>query len=235
MGSLIRTIRNLPHGNRMLWVLGAVLVAFIALVIKLLYLQVVEHDFLQGHGDRRSLRTSEMIARRGVITDRHGEPLAVSSPVVTIYADPRLLIQVPERWDELARVLEQDPQVLKERIQTNSKKGFMYLARRLTPEKGERVLKLGVYGVAGKDESQRFYPAGEVAAHLVGFTNIDEVGQEGLEMAFDSMLSGVPGKRQYLQNREGNIIKDLGVIQNPRPGKPLALSIDLRLQYLAHL
>ena len=230
----MNTIKTLPYYKRMYFVLACIFLVFLGLAVRLVYLQVVEHDFLQDHGDRRSLRNSEMVARRGLVTDRHGEPLAVSSPVVTIWADPRLLVQVPERWNELANALKQDPVALANKIKANSTKGFIYLARRLTPEQGEAVLKLKISGVSSKDESQRFYPAGEVAAHIIGFTNIDEVGQEGVELAFDDMLSGIPGKRQYLQNRNGQIIKDLGVVQNPRPGSQLALSIDLRLQYLAH-
>ncbi len=211
-----------------LFVMGAAIAARIA------YLHVFHHEFLAQQGDARALRNIPIPAHRGVITDRNGEPLAVSTPVLTLWANPKELLADKARWSELAVALEMKPAQLIKSIENNTAREFMYLARRLTPENGQRVLDLKIAGVYGKEEFRRFYPAGEVTAHVVGFTNIDEHGQEGIELAFDEWLTGVPGKRQVIKDRRGDLIRDLQVKENAKPGKQLALSIDLRLQYLAH-
>ncbi|TBU97318.1 peptidoglycan D,D-transpeptidase FtsI family protein [Stutzerimonas kirkiae] len=197
-------------------------------------LQVVDQDFLQGQGDARSLRHIPIPAHRGLITDRNGEPLAVSTPVTTLWGNPRELQAVRERWAELARAIGQEPEALSERLQQQAGREFTYLVRGLTPEQGQQVLELKIPGVYAQEEFRRFYPAGEVAAHVVGFTDIDDRGREGMELAYDEWLAGVPGKRQVIKDRRGRLIKDVQVTQNAKPGKALALSIDLRLQYLAH-
>ncbi|MBP9615215.1 MAG: penicillin-binding protein 2, partial [Thiopseudomonas sp.] len=211
-----------------LFAMGAAIAARIA------YLHVFHHEFLAEQGDARALRYIPIPAHRGVITDRNGEPLAVSTPVLTLWANPKELQADKTRWEELALALELPKAELIKRIENNAARDFMYLARGLTPEHGQRVLERKISGVYGKEEFRRFYPAGEVAAHLVGFTNIDEHGQEGIELAFDEWLTGVPGKRQVIKDRRGDLIRDLQVKENAKPGKQLALSIDLRLQYLAH-
>ncbi|MFB0963763.1 MAG: penicillin-binding transpeptidase domain-containing protein [Pseudomonas sp.] len=211
-----------------LFLMGAVIAARIA------YLHVFHHEFLAEQGNARALRYIPIPAHRGVITDRNGEPLAVSTPVLTLWANPKELHADKARWGELALALELPKADLVKRIENNATRDFMYLARGLTPEHGQRVLERKISGVYGKEEFRRFYPAGEVAAHLVGFTNIDERGQEGIELAFDEWLTGVPGKRQVIKDRRGDLIRDLQVKENAKPGKQLALSIDLRLQYLAH-
>ena len=201
---------------------------------RIVYLHIFHHEFLAEQGDARALRMIPIPAHRGVITDRNGEPLAVSTPVLTLWANPKQLLEDKARWSELAIVLELKPAELIQRIENNITREFMYLARGLTPEHGQLVLDRKIAGVYGKEEFRRFYPAGEVAAHLVGFTDIDEHGQEGIELAFDEWLTGVPGKRQVIKDRRGDLIRDLQVKENAKPGKQLALSIDLRLQYLAH-
>ena len=205
-----------------------------AIAARIVYLHIFHHEFLAEQGDARALRNIPIPAHRGVITDRNGEPLAVSTPVLTLWANPKELLAAKARWDELALALELPKAELIKRIENNAARDFMYLARGLTPEHGQRVLERKISGVYGKEEFRRFYPAGEVAAHLVGFTNIDEHGQEGIELAFDEWLTGVPGKRQVIKDRRGDLIRDLQVKENAKPGKQLALSIDLRLQYLAH-
>jgi cell division protein FtsI (penicillin-binding protein 3) len=197
-------------------------------------LQVLDQGFLKGQGDARSVRHIPIPAHRGLITDRHGEPLAVSTPVTTLWGNPRELQSAQDRWPELAKVLGQDPAVLQERLKAQAEREFTYLVRGLTPEQGQRVLNLGIQGVYAQEEFRRFYPAGEVAAHVIGFTDIDDKGREGMELAYDEWLAGVPGKRQVLKDRRGRLIKDVQVVKNAKAGKALALSIDLRLQYLAH-
>ncbi|HEY8330293.1 MAG TPA: penicillin-binding transpeptidase domain-containing protein [Pseudomonas sp.] len=196
-------------------------------------LHVFDHDFLKAHGDARSVRHIPIPAHRGLITDRNGEPLAVSTPVTTVWANPRELSAARQHWPALAVALGQDPQVLSQKLGQNAEREFLYLARGLTPEQGEAVLALKIPGVYSLEEFRRFYPAGEVTAHLIGFTDVDDRGREGIELAFDQWLAGVPGSRQVLKDRRGHLIKDVGVARNAKPGKALALSIDLRLQYLA--
>jgi cell division protein FtsI (penicillin-binding protein 3) len=173
-------------------------------------------------------------AHRGLITDRNGEPLAVSTPVTTLWANGKELYKAREQLGALAKALGQDAKVLAARLEQNREREFMYLVRGLTPDRGQQVLDLKVPGVYAIEEFRRFYPAGEVAAHVIGFTDIDDRGREGMELAFDEWLAGVPGKRQVLKDRRGSLIKDVQVAQNAKPGKALALSVDLRLQYLAH-
>lgn len=201
---------------------------------RIVELHVFEQEFLAGQGDKRSLRHIPIAAHRGMITDRNGEPLAVSTPVMTLWANPRVLVEARERWPELARELGVDAKALAEKIDDNASRSFLYLERGVTPDQGEQVMALKIPGVYQREDFRRYYPAGEVTAHLVGLTDIDENGREGIELAYDNRLVGVPGKRQVLQNLHGQIIADLQVVQNAKPGQDVALSIDLRLQYLAH-
>ncbi len=215
-------------------VLGLLGVMVAAIAWRIIDLQVVDRDFLKGQGDARSVRHIPIPAHRGLITDRNGEPLAVSTPVTTLWANAKEMQLAKEKWPELAAALGQDPKALAERLEAQANKEFMYLVRGLTPEQGQAVLDLKVPGVYGIEEFRRFYPAGEVTAHMVGFTDIDDHGREGVELAYDEWLAGVPGKRQVIKDRRGRLIKDVQVTKNAKAGKPLALSIDLRLQYLAN-
>jgi len=205
-----------------------------AIAWRIIDLQVVDRDFLIGQGDARSLRHIQIPAHRGLITDRNGEPLAVSTPVTTLWANAKELQVAKDKWPQLAAALGQDPKALAERLEAQANKEFIYLVRGLTPEQGQQVLDLKVPGVYGIEEFRRFYPAGETTAHMVGFTDIDDHGREGVELAYDEWLAGVPGKRQVIKDRRGRLIKDVQVTKNAKAGKPLALSIDLRLQYLAN-
>lgn len=205
-----------------------------AIAWRIIDLQVVDRDFLIGQGDARSLRHIPIPAHRGLITDRNGEPLAVSTPVTTLWANAKELQVAKDRWPQLAAALGQDPKALAERLEAQANKEFIYLVRGLTPEQGQQVLDLKVPGVYGIEEFRRFYPAGETTAHMVGVTDIDDHGREGVELAYDEWLAGVPGKRQVIKDRRGRLIKDVQVTKNAKAGKPLALSIDLRLQYLAN-
>ncbi|MCQ4259321.1 peptidoglycan D,D-transpeptidase FtsI family protein [Stutzerimonas stutzeri] len=216
-----------------------IVLALLALMVgaiswRIVDLQVIDQGFLKTQGDARSVRHIPIPAHRGLITDRHGEPLAVSTPVTTLWGNPRELQAARARWPELANALGQDASALQKRLNDQAEREFIYLVRGFTPEQGQRVLDLDIPGVYSQEEFRRFYPAGEVAAQIVGFTDIDDRGREGLELAYDEWLAGVPGKRQVLKDRRGRLIKDVQVTKNAKAGKALALSIDLRLQYLAH-
>ncbi len=214
-------------------VIGLLAIMVGAICWRIIDLQVVDRDFLKGQGDARSLRHIPIPAHRGLITDRNGEPLAVSTPVTTLWANPKEMQASKDRWPQLAAALGQNPQQLVERLTAQASKEFIYLVRGLTPEQGQHVLDLKVPGVYGLEEFRRFYPAGDVTAHMVGFTDLDDHGREGVELAYDEWLAGVPGKRQVIKDRRGRLIKDIQVTKNAKAGKTLALSIDLRLQYLA--
>jgi len=221
-----------PWRFRLVLTLLALLVG--AIVWRIVDLQVMDQGFLKGQGDARSVRHIPIPAHRGLITDRNGEPLAVSTPVTTLWGNPKELQAAKSRWPDLAKALGQDVASLSERLRSQASREFIYLVRGLTPEQGQEVLDLKIPGVYAQEEFRRFYPAGEVAAHVVGFTDIDDRGREGMELAYDEWLAGVPGKRQVLKDRRGRLIKDVQVVKNAKAGKAMALSIDLRLQYLAH-
>ncbi|CAM3289827.1 cell division protein [Pseudomonas floridensis] len=214
-------------------VVGLLVSLVLAICWRIVDLQVIDHTFLKEQGDARSLRHIPIPAHRGLITDRNGEPLAVSTPVTTLWANPREMQQDKSKWPALAAAMGQDLRALTERLDAQATKEFIYLVRGLTPEQGQSVLDLKVPGVYGIEEFRRFYPAGDVTAHMVGFTDLDDHGREGVELAYDDWLAGVPGKRQVIKDRRGRLIKDVQVTKNAKAGKTLALSIDLRLQYLA--
>ncbi len=214
-------------------VVGLLVILVLAICWRIVDLQVVDHTFLKEQGDARSVRHIPIPAHRGLITDRNGEPLAVSTPVTTLWANPKEMALDKAKWPALAAALGQDAKALTERLDSQASKEFIYLVRGLTPEQGQSVLDLKVPGVYGIEEFRRFYPAGDVTAHMVGFTDLDDHGREGVELAYDDWLAGVPGKRQVIKDRRGRLIKDVQVTKNAKAGKTLALSIDLRLQYLA--
>ncbi len=217
---------------------GLLLAMVSAIVWRIVDLHVIDHDFLQEQGDARSVRHISIPAHRGQITDRNGEPLAVSTPVATLWANPKELVLERDKWPILAHALGINRDALSARLEQMADKEFIYLVRGLTPEQGEAVMAEvkanripGVYSI---EEFRRFYPAGDVTAQVVGFTDVDDRGREGVELSYDSWLAGVPGKRQVLKDRRGHLIRDLQVTRNAKAGKTLALSIDLRLQYLAN-
>ena len=206
----------------------------LVIIWKVANLHITERDFLQDQGDRRTIRTVPLVANRGLITDRNGEPLAVSTPVQSIWVDPSKISDDPEDIKALAKNLELNEEVLIQNLKLKSNLKFHYIKRRLSPSEAEKILRLSVEGVYSQQEYQRFYPQGEVAAHLVGFSNMDDVGQEGLELTYDNWLKGVPGRRQVMQDRRGNIIEELNTIQTAQPGNRLELSIDFRIQNIAY-
>ena len=218
-------------------VLGLLSVLVCLLVWRLLTLQVLDtergYEFLQGQGDARTNRTEVIPAHRGQILDRNGEPLAISTPVVSIWANPRETEDARERWPELARQLGVKVSDLDNKLAYRGRQ-FVYLRRHLPPQEAEAVLALKIPGIYGQREYRRFYPAGEVTAHLLGFTDIDDRGQEGIELAYNDYLSGTPGSKRVLKDLTGKIIREIDAPQPAKPGHDLVLSIDLRLQYLAY-
>jgi len=216
-------------------VLGGVLgVCCAVLVARAAHLQVISEEFYQQQGDARFLREIPIATSRGMITDRNGEPLAVSSPVESIWANPKELLQHPDRLPELAGALSIPLDVLTRRVSERADKEFVYLRRHLNPDVADAITELGVPGVYSQREFRRFYPHGEVLAHVLGFTNIDDKGQEGLELAFDGWLTGKEGRQRVIRDRRGRIVENVDLVEAAEPGKDLALSIDRRIQYLAY-
>ena len=205
---------------------------FIALVARALYLQGLHNDFLQAKGESRYSRVIALSATRGMIVDRHGEPLAISTPVESVAASPADIEISSGETARLARLLEVDTIELRRRL-ADTKKEFVYLKRQLPPEHAAKVVELNVPGLFLQREYRRYYPAGEVMAHLIGFTDVDDKGQEALELAFESTLQGKPGTRRVIKDRRGHIIEDMESIRHPQHGAKLALSIDSRIQHLA--
>ncbi len=209
-------------------------VAATSLVARAVYLQVLSKDFLNQQADTRHLRTEKITAHRGTITDRNGEPLAISTPVDSIWANPKKLAAAIDKVPKLAQVLNLDAQTLIRRITRSMDKEFLYLKRHLSPDKTQSVLALKLPGVNVQREYRRYYPAGEVTGHLIGFTNIDDSGQEGLELAFDHWLAGESGAKRVLKDRLGRSVENVESIRPARHGKDLRASIDLRIQYVAY-
>jgi cell division protein FtsI (penicillin-binding protein 3) len=204
-----------------------------ALGIRALYLQGLHYDFLQRKGESRYTRAIEISATRGMIVDRHNEPLAISTPVESVAASPADVETTPEQTLTLARLLGVDGSEVRKRL-ADPKREFTYLKRQLPPEEAEKVVALGIPGVFLQREYRRYYPAGEVTAHIIGFTGVDDNGQEALELAFDDVLTGKPGARRVIKDRLGHIVEDIESIQEPQNGKTLTLAIDAKLQYLAY-
>lgn len=205
-----------------------------SLIARAVYLQVLDKDFLNRQADTRHLHTEKISAHRGTISDRNGEPLAISTPVDSVWANPKELASAVDSVPMLARTLNMDSQLLMRRITRSMDKEFLYLKRHLSPQEAHGVMALRLPGVNVLREYRRYYPAGEVAGHLVGFTSVDDDGQEGLELAFNHWLGGESGAKRVLKDRLGRPVENVESIRPPRHGKDLVASIDLRLQYLAY-
>jgi cell division protein FtsI (penicillin-binding protein 3) len=205
-----------------------------ALVGRAVDLQLVDHGWLASQGDARFSRVAAIAAHRGSITDRYGEPLAVSTPVDSVWVDPQDLAGNLEQLPKLASALGADRQELARRISSNTGREFLYVARGLQPADANRVRALGIPGVNLAREYRRYYPAGEVTGHLLGFTSVDDLGQEGAELAFDNWLAGEDGAKRVIQDSKGRKVEDVESIRPVRPGRELNLSLDLRIQYLAY-
>jgi cell division protein FtsI (penicillin-binding protein 3) len=227
-------VQSKSYRWRSMLVFSLVVLGAAGLAARAVELQLIDHGFLAKQGDERSLRVVKIEAHRGAITDRNGEPLALSTPVDSIWVNPRELNDNIDQLPRLAKALQQDPQALARRITSNLDREFLYLERHMPPEQAAYVKSLGIAGVYSLREYRRYYPAGEVSGHIVGFTTIDDQGQEGLELGYDQMLNGEDGAKRVLQDLYGHSVENVESIRAPRPGRDLTTSIDLRIQYLAY-
>jgi len=221
---------DLP-GSRAAVVFGALALLFAGLAARSVWLQAVDDEFLQGQGAARHSRELEVPAHRGRITDRHGEALAISTPVKSLWAFPAQFAATPAQLAELARILETTPAALRRQIETAG--DFVYLAKRVPPEVAERALALRIQGLNDENEYRRYYPGGEVMGHVVGFTGDRDAGQEGIELAQQAWLGGSAGSRRVIIDRRGDVVEDVAAVRAPQAGRDLALAIDSRLQFLA--
>jgi len=214
--------------------LGFLACSATALAWRAVDLQLRDDGFLQSKATQNFSRVMEIAAHRGTITDRYGEPLAVSTPVDSVWVNPKELALASDQIPILAKALRQDKAELTRRITSNLDREFLYLSRHRLPGDAQKIKALGIPGVYLKREYRRYYPSGEVAGHVLGFTNIDDAGQEGLELSFDHWLAGEDGAKRVIVDRYGRVVQDVDSIRPVRPGRDLVLSIDLRIQYLAY-
>lgn len=234
MSAAVRLRASPPSAWRRHAVL-AFLCGFAALVLaRAFYLQVVENEFLTREGNKRQLRTLVLQANRGAIRDRNGAPLALSAPVDSIWVVPSDLLGAPPYLTAMARLLNIAPGELKNFLSERADRQFVYLKRQIDPDEAKRFLLLGAPGVFAQREYRRYYPAGEVAAQVVGFCDIDGKGQEGIEAAQDEALRGIPGSRRVIRDRAGRVVEDTADYTEAQPGREVRLTLDLRLQYLAY-
>lgn len=218
-----------------LWLVCVLLtVIAIVIVIKLVSLYTYDREFLQNQGDKRTIRTMQVPAHRGLITDRNGEALAVSAPVAAVWVNPKLIDITEPKLRQLAKILAKKRDYIVDKVKKNSQREFIYIQRQVAPDIAQKVVALNITGVNVDREYKRYYPAGEVTTHLVGFTGIDGTGQEGIELAYEKALLGSPGKKLVMQDRLGRVIKHIKLLEKSESGQDVQLSIDLRLQYLAY-
>lgn len=215
-------------------ILFGFLLIFIGLIWRVYDLMIVERNFLLGQGNARSLRIVNIPAYRGMITDRNGSPLAISTPVISVWLDPQDFETEPAQLHALANLVQVPENIISNLVQHSQKKEFVYLARGLDPYLSQYIRQLAIPGVYIQQEFRRFYPEGEVTSQLLGFTNIDDKGQEGLELQYNDWLQGTPGKKRVLKDRYGREVANLDLIKPAQSGHNLVLSIDRQIQYIAY-
>ena len=213
------------------FVAALILLAFVALAARSVWLQAVRNDFLQQKGESRYARVIEQSATRGRISDRSGDMLAVSTPVKSIWAIPEDARLAPAQARELAALLEMDVRELNRRLA--AEKDFVFIKRQIPPDTAEKIAALGLPGIHQQREYRRYYPAGEVTSHMLGFTGVEDKGQEGIELALDAQLAGKPGSRRVIKDRLGRIVEDVESIKPPQDGRDITLALDAKVQYLA--
>lgn len=210
------------------------LVGLVTIVIRMVDLTIFDQAFLQKQGNARVLRTVTIPAFRGMILDRNNKPLAISVPVDSIWMNPKEFKPIIKQLNQLSTQLKISNKVMQQLAKNNRTREFVYLRRGLAPSRAEHILGLKITGIYKRREYRRFYPEGEVTAQVLGFTNIDDQGQEGLELAYNKWLHGISGKRRVLKDRLGHIVADIDIIRPPQPGHNLVLSMDRQIQYLAY-
>lgn len=228
-----RTADEVEFAARWRFLLLILMSAMVMLVMRAAYLQVINNRFLQKQGDLRHVGVMPVPAHRGRMVDRNGELLAISSPVKSVWVNPKEFAASPQEIAVLANRLGMPPHEIRKRV-ADEHRGFSYLKRRMSPEIADQALALGIPGIYADREYRRYYPVGEVTSHIVGFTNIDDHGQEGMELAYDNILKGVSGARRIMRDGKRRIIEDVASVSLPVPGKDLTLTIDQRMQYLAY-
>ncbi|WP_425602278.1 peptidoglycan D,D-transpeptidase FtsI family protein [Luteimonas aquatica] len=236
-GAPPRKSRNRAQFNlrgRLRLVVGTLGLCAVALVGRAVDLQLIDNAFYRQKADARILREIPIPTSRGMITDRNGEPLAVSTPVESVWSNPRELLKAPDRIPELARAIGISADELTRKLTQKADKEFLYLKRRINPVEAQKILALKIPGVFSQREYRRFYPQGEAMAHILGFTNVDDKGQEGVELAFDEWLRGQPGAEKVIRDRRGRIVENVDLVRAAVPGKDITLSIDRRIQFLAY-
>lgn len=219
---------------RFYFILIVLMVLVGALVARMVYLTIFDRSFLENQGNVRILRTVNITAYRGMIVDRNGEPLAVSTPVDSIWMNPQDFPNTRQNVRDLANVLNLSLSKIQKDLKTNKDRKFIYLRRDVNPQTSSKIQQLAIPGVYQQQEFRRYYPEGEVAAHIVGFTDIDDKGKEGLELAFNDWLQGEPGKKRVIKDRYGHVVAVISKIKDAKPGNNLTLSIDNRIQFLAY-
>lgn len=235
---MTKTYIEKPQPVWRLYLVFMVIIALLGTISwKIIDLQVLNNDVLQRHGNNLAIRNEVLAAHRGNILDRNGQPLAISTPVQSLVLNPKEILKHPEQWGALAEGLLDagiNPEVLKNKIEANANKEFLYIKRRMPPLEAQKILDLKITGLYAQEEYKRYYPLGEVAVHIVGLANADDVGQEGMELAYEDWLQGTPGSKQFIKDRKGGIISEVKINSLAEPGKNLELSIDSRIQYLAY-
>ena len=231
-------MRNISHsgilpGGRSRVLAAVILLGLVGLAGRAAYLQGMHKGFLQQKGESRYSRVVEISAHRGMITDRHGEPLAISTPVESVWASPQDMEITTSQIKKLAEIIGMNSAEIQKKIE-GPRRDFVYLKRHLPPEIAARVVELNMPGVFLRREFRRYYPAGELTAHMLGFTDMDDNGQEGVELAWQNDLAGKPGSRRVIRDRKKRIVEDIESIRVPRPGRDMALSIDSKIQHLAY-
>lgn len=220
--------------GRLRWVMLALSALSVALVVRAVDLQVLGDGKLLKWGNSTFVRVAKLSAHRGAIFDRNGEVLAYSTPVDSVGINPKQLTQAADQIPKLAEALNRDRQWLTQRVSSNLDRDFVYLLRHMNPKDAAQVKALNIPGVTLQREYRRYYPAGEVTGHVLGFTNVDDQGREGLELAYDRWLSGAPGAKRIIQDGLKRSVEDIESIREARPGQDVVSSIDIRIQYLAY-
>lgn len=230
--------RGVQNNTASTWRLNLVRVGFVLLLLGLCWrladIQILNNEFLRYQGDARHIRSVPVVAHRGMILDRHGEPLAISTPVHSVWLNPKVINPQDPQLATLATLLSLELTTIQKRIADNQQREFMYLKRRILPELSSQVKQLKIPGVALQREYKRYYPTAEVTAHVLGFTNIDDAGQEGIELTYEPILTGVPGLKRMIRDSRGNFVGGGEQIRAAKAGENLQLSLDVRLQYLSY-
>ncbi len=226
--------KNPIYPARRVFLLSLFVIGLGSLFVRSVYLQLFEHEFLEEEGKARHLRVVEIPAHRGMVLDRNGELLAVSTPIHSVWANPLEALQSHRAIRNVALILSVDADNLIKKLQAKKNKQFFYVKRHIGPQQAEKLQKLGAQGIHLKREYRRYYPTAEVTSHVLGFTDIDDKGLEGVELAYEEWLQGKPGAKKVIKDSYNRIVEDVEAMGIPEPGKDVVLSIDKRIQYLAY-